>query len=76
MDVLIYLLSVPVAALAGYIASRRHTLKVVFVFIAMPVLVLGIDVFVAGNLTTLRQIYFAIWSFLSLWGVLNYKPKE
>lgn len=76
MDIVIYLLSIPMMILAGYIVSTRHLLRVPIVLFGLPIFINGVDVFVAGDLTTFRQISFALYAFLTLWAVLTNRSKQ
>lgn len=66
-----FLLALPVAAFAFYIALKKVNLCAAIVLLGAPILVNGADVFIPGNLTMFREFAFALWSFLALYVLLH-----
>ena len=76
METLVYLLALPIAMLAMYIAAKKTTRLNAVVLFGIPIIVNTVDVFVSGNLTIFREIAFATWSFLSLYVAFNKKTTK
>lgn len=75
MALTIYLLSTALALFAGYAIYKKMSWYVALFLAGAPILINGIDVFVVGDLTELRQICYVMYSFGLLIIALNYKRK-